>query len=136
MWEYHTTVRPQSRERLRSKNEDRGEMNNAYQRFLRTIVDELGNLNDRGGSYCMAINTNGSDDIIDSENSVKFRKSRFLGGQRLQRDLIKNYKPLGIYVGNPIKKETMWIIEFSFFRNKAKSNKPMQREKVRFAQSA
>jgi hypothetical protein len=111
-------------------------MNEAYGKLFGKIIEDLGNLKDRGGNYCMAISTNGDDDIIDSNYHVKFRKSRFLGGQRLQRDLIKKYKPLGIFVGNPTKQEDkMWIIEFSFSRNKAKSNTPKQKERARFAQS-
>ena len=155
MWEYHTDVKPtkgptkgiatrssrdqtrdQTRDQARSKHKDA--MNLAYRTFFDEIVGNVGDIGAKGGKYCMVIETQGNDDIINtsSDYHVRFTKSKFLGTQRLQRDLVRKYKPLGVYVDNPEQQENLsWFIVFSPSRNKARSNRPRQRETTHSAQS-
>lgn len=136
MWVYHTSVRPR---RAKVENADhRREMDLAYNKFLTSIFNSINETEiPKNGNYCFTISTKGDDDAVDPESKyhVKFTKSGFLRSYKLQRDLIQKFKPMGIYVANPQQKPENWVIEFSFFHNKVKSNKPRHRETTHSEQS-
>ena len=92
--------------------------NKAYQILLRECCKEEQEVSDkvermrhlidnRSGKphrkFRILIDASGENDVIDigTDYHVVFLKSKFLGNKHFKNDLIKHYKPLGLYVNGP-----------------------------------
>lgn len=140
MWEYHTSVRPRRprKDGDTGNVEHRKELELAYNKFLEGLVGDLAKLREAtvasGGKMRKLVPTKDEEDVIDanSDYHVKFTKSKFLVGQRLRRDMVRMLGTVGLGLVGPQQGENgVWVIDYSVSRNKGRSNRPRQREKVR-----
>ncbi len=71
---------------------------------LRHLIDNRSGKPHR--KFRIVIDASNDKDIIDigTEYHVVFLKSKFLGNKHFKNDLIKHYKPLGLYVNGPTNK--------------------------------
>jgi hypothetical protein len=79
---------------------DEEEVSNKVERMKHLIDNRSGKPHRK---FRIQIDASGDNDIIDIgvEYHVVFLKSKFLGNKHFKNDLIKHYKPLGLYVNGP-----------------------------------
>jgi hypothetical protein len=98
---------------------------NALNIFVKSLLlnkEDITNEIRINGFKRILINTDGQNDIINTESRYTFLKSRFLTNKKLKQKLIEYYNPIGIFVKGPfdvIKRDgsVQWIIELCRINN-------------------